>query len=342
MPRRHAARLYNAQAVPFRGLDLQLCNVGCRPRAPRLTPRLKALGRRPPPHNQLLQYHIPDMQAGPLEFCVDLGVLLDCLRTFSGEASPSRPHSLHLTFRSHPSPSLSLRLVEGISVNECTVAAIDVEPPYRPPAPSSVPVRVVWSAALLRDAIQTLETLESGDKERGMRVHVQHLSPKQVLKLTVSSPSMGAELSYPQPTFICFDANADVDFTFRFSRVARALRALKHTSDQHVLMRLSSCGRLHLMLKFTGATGVESYVEWQLDALDDLIDEDIDGEAKMRSETPAHQPQGSKRALDADLQGARSGATRLDTPAASMNRDAGSGSGPATDRVRRRLEEAWY
>lgn len=107
-------------------------------------------------------------------------------------------------------------------------------------------------------------------------------------------------------------------------------------------MRLSSCGRLHLMLKFTGATGVESYVEWQLDALDDLIDEDIDGEAKMRSETPAHQPQGSKRALDADLQGARSGATRLDTPAASMNRDAGSGSGPATDRVRRRLEEAWY
>lgn len=66
------------------------------------------------------------------------------------------------------------------------------------------------------------------------------------------------------------------------------------------------------------------------------------GKANMRSETPAHQPQGSKRARDADLQGARSGATRLDTPTASMNRDAGSGSGPATDRVRRRLEEAWY
>ena len=28
-------------------------------------------------------------------------------------------------------------------------------------------------------------------------------------------------------------------------------------------MRLSSCGRLHLMLKLTGATGVDSYVEWQ-------------------------------------------------------------------------------
>ena len=54
---------------------------------------------------------IPDMQAGPLEFCIDLGVLLDCLRTFSGEVSPSRPHSLHLNFRSHPSPCLSLRLV---------------------------------------------------------------------------------------------------------------------------------------------------------------------------------------------------------------------------------------
>ena len=54
---------------------------------------------------------IPDMQAGPLEFCIDLRVLLDCLRTFSGEVSPSRPHSLHLSFRSHPSPCLSLRLV---------------------------------------------------------------------------------------------------------------------------------------------------------------------------------------------------------------------------------------
>ena len=31
--------------------------------------------------------------------------------------------------------------VEGISVNECEIAAIDVEPPYKPPAPSGVPVR---------------------------------------------------------------------------------------------------------------------------------------------------------------------------------------------------------
>lgn len=37
-------------------------------------------------------------------------------------------------------------------------------------------------------------------------------SPKSVLKLTVSSPSMGAELSYPQLTFICFDANTEVSY----------------------------------------------------------------------------------------------------------------------------------
>ena len=37
----------------------------------------------------------------------------------------------------------------------------------------SAQVRVVWGATLLRDAIQTLETLESGDKERAMRVHVR-------------------------------------------------------------------------------------------------------------------------------------------------------------------------
>ena len=36
---------------------------------------------------------------------------------------------------------------------------------------------------------------------------------------------------------------------------------LKHTSE--VLLRLSSCGQLLLMLKFTSAAGVDSYVEWQ-------------------------------------------------------------------------------
>jgi len=158
----------------------------------------------------------------PLQFCIHLGLLLDCLRTFSGETSPDRPHSLHLDFRSHPAPCLSLRLVEGISVIDVEVAAIDVEPPPKPPAPSSVPVRVVWGAPLLRDAIQTLETLESGEKDR---VHVQ-LCPKPVLKLTLSSPSMGAELSYPPHIFTCFDVTAEVDFSFRFARVALALRTL--------------------------------------------------------------------------------------------------------------------
>jgi hypothetical protein len=170
-----------------------------------------------------------------------------------------------------------------------------------------------------------------------MRVHVQ-LSPKPVLKLTVSSPSMGAELSFPPHSFTCFDANAEVDFTFRFSRVALALRGPKHTSE--VLLRLSSCGQLLLMLKFTSAAGVDSYVEWQLDALDDLIEDEFDGEAQMRSQTPAQQPQGSKRAREPDLQGACSGATRLDTPTPSMNPDPGSA--PSTDLIRRRLEEAWY
>ena len=61
----------------------------------------------------------------------------------------------------------------------------------------------------------------------------------------------------------------------------------------------------------------------------------------MRSQTPVQQPQGSKRARAPDLQGARSGATRLDTPVASMHPDPDSGSGPSTDRIRRRLEEAW-
>jgi len=106
-----------------------------------------------------------------------------------------------------------------------------------------------------------------------------------------------------------------------------------------VLLRLSSCGQLLLMLKFTSATGVDSYVEWQLDALDDLIDDEFDGEAKMRTrQTPAQQPQGSKRAREPDIEAP----TRLDTPTASMNPDPDNGSGPSTDRIRRRLEEAWY
>lgn len=63
------------------------------------------------------------------------------------------------------------------------------------------------------------------------------------------------------------------------------------------------------------------------------------GEAKMRTrQTPAQQPQGSKRAREPDIEAP----TRLDTPTASMNPDPDNGSGPSTDRIRRRLEEAWY
>ena len=78
------------------------------------------------------------------------------------------------------------------------------------------------------------------------------LCPKPVLKLTLSSPSMGAELSYPPHIFTCFDVTAEVrypallaplswsstpqprcapcppqvDFSFHFARVALALRTL--------------------------------------------------------------------------------------------------------------------
>ena len=63
------------------------------------------------------------------------------------------------------------------------------------------------------------------------------------------------------------------------------------------------------------------------------------GEAKMRTrQTPAQQPQGSKRVREPDIEAP----TRLDTPTASMNPDPDNGSGPSTDRIRRRLEEAWY
>ena len=63
------------------------------------------------------------------------------------------------------------------------------------------------------------------------------------------------------------------------------------------------------------------------------------GEAKMRTrQTPAQQPQGSKRACEPGIEAP----TRLDTPTASMNPDPDNGSGPSTDRIRRRLEEAWY
>ena len=61
LPRRHATRLCNAQAVPVRGLDLQLCNAGYRPRAPRLTPRLRE-GSRPCPQPTLA---VPSLTCRP-------------------------------------------------------------------------------------------------------------------------------------------------------------------------------------------------------------------------------------------------------------------------------------
>ena len=95
-------------------------------------------------------WDIVDGQPDPLQFCVPLGQMLDCLKMFSGETSPDRPHTLYLDFREVPKPCLSLRLVEGPSVHECELSAVEVESPAKPPLPGKVPARVVWEAPMLR------------------------------------------------------------------------------------------------------------------------------------------------------------------------------------------------
>ena len=187
----------------------------------------------------------------PLQFCIHLGQLLDCLRTFSGETCT-------LTVLPRHAPSL---YSHGMCPHSTPTACARAGPPLHPrytPAPS--PLHPPTVQARLRPISRT----------------------------------RSISTSAPNPT---------------------------------------------------SAAGVDSFVEWQLDALDDLLDDELDGQAKMRSGTPAPPPQ-SKTTPAVHLQGARSRATRPDTPTAAaawstVTNPESDGDGPSTDRVRRRLEEAW-
>ena len=83
-----------------------------------------------------------------------------------------------------------------------------------------------------------------------------------------------------------------------------------------------------------GTAGVDSFVEWQLEALEEFEDE-LGGEVQMEDATPAPPQEGLSRTTPAvHLQlGARAGV-------ASRGLD-DSGGAPTTDRIRRRLEAAW-
>ena len=127
-------------------------------------------------------------------------------------------------------------------MHECEVAALDIDPP--PPMaapPGKVPVRLVWEAERLKDAIISLDMNGGGgsDKERAVRLQAR-LQPKPVFKLTVSSCEMGAELSYPPEALETFDVAAEADHSYRFALLALALRALKHTNQ--ALMRVGRRG----------------------------------------------------------------------------------------------------
>lgn len=61
--------------------------------------------------------------AGLPQFGINLSTLVECLKIFSGSADSS----LHITFNSS-SACLSLTLVEGNVVTNCTIHTMDTEP----------------------------------------------------------------------------------------------------------------------------------------------------------------------------------------------------------------------
>lgn len=247
----------------------------------------------------------------PLSFGINLGHLLNCVKLLGADAAnrPDKLARMTLCYRVSHSPCMVLHLVEGNTVTECEVRALELDPPEPRALEGELLARVVWKAERLKEAIGLLEqgSSDGAAKDRILRLQVGPAPPS--LSLTVSSTAVGAEMSFPANALVKFDATGPVDFTYHFSLVASALRSLKDAEE--VLLRVSEEGTMHWMIKIVDIRDGSHFVDFFLDPLD--VGDDLAGDEQ--------QPQPCSTS-----NGKRSGD------------EAFADEGPPTDSVRRRLQ----
>lgn len=169
--------------------------------------------------------------------------------------------ALRLTYKASTS-CLSLLLVEGKSVTDCTIHTMATEPEVSVTLSESVPVRLVLGAEMLASGLAELDWgSEGAQKDRRVALRVT-MSPLE-LTLTVSSEEMGCEMVYPPEAVTVFNATEEVEFDYRFALLHMAVRSLQQADE--ACLQIDSEGLLEVQLKFANAQFVRFTIHPLLD-----------------------------------------------------------------------------
>jgi|EP00908_Phaeocystis_cordata_P016601 hypothetical protein len=207
-----------------------------------------------------------DVGSQGLGFGVNLGILVECLRIFSG----TEQQQLQLSYNAEKSV-LRLTLVEGAAVTDCEVGTLDTE--EIPAVGASLPgACIVLESALLTEALQDFQSATDDKDHPRLRLRTG-LQPPQ-LSLLVTSDDVGCEITYPPTALTSFDVSGELEAEYSFPYVRMALRSLKE-SDQTCL-RLGEDGLLHLRVRIRAELVEDIFVTYLLSPLmSDEIEEDM-------------------------------------------------------------------
>jgi hypothetical protein len=195
-----------------------------------------------------------DVGSQGLGFGVNLGILVECLRIFSG----TEQQQLQLSYNAEKSV-LRLTLVEGAAVTDCEVGTLDTE--EIPAVGASLPgACIVLESALLTEALQDFQSATDDKDHPRLRLRTG-LQPPQ-LSLLVTSDDVGCEITYPPTALTSFDVSGELEAEYSFAHLRMARGSLRE-SDQTCL-HISDTGLLHLSVRIKAETATELFVEFLL------------------------------------------------------------------------------
>tara|TARA_B110001452_G_scaffold251506_1_gene240619 strand:- start:821 stop:1732 length:912 start_codon:yes stop_codon:yes gene_type:complete len=217
-----------------------------------------------------------------LGFGVNLGILLECMRIFTG----NEQQTLNMSYNGDEA-CLLLTMVEGNAVTDCRVSTLDVEEIEAVTNPHGSRARIVLDSKRLGDALQDFHSVSDDKENPRLRLRI-NLQPPQV-SLAVASSELGCEVVYPPPALISFQASGELEYEYSFTLLRAALRSLKE-SDQTCL-QVGDEGLLHLLVRISQEeTAADTFVEFlvaPLAAEDYGLDEEEDEEPSAQVEAEA-------------------------------------------------------
>jgi len=225
---------------------------------------------------RLASEHEGEQPQERLQFGLNLGTLVECLRILSGGGGLlDKPATLQLCYRADTA-CLLLVLVEGSAVTQCKLQTMSMDPIQFVGMEGFCPVRILLKSEALREGLAELEwggdAAQQKDKRLSLRVELEpaHLS------LTVRQTSLGCEMVYPLESLVQFEASEPVEHDYRFALVRMALRSLSSSDETSIV--LGEHGVLQLTLKLKSEAAGNLFLKFLMFPLiDDEQDEGLFG-----------------------------------------------------------------